>query len=57
VGEIDAASYIQGAVAVRMALRLEIERSEESRYDHRLHGLLLLAAGHPLQGSSSARSR
>ncbi len=31
---------------IRIAIQQEIERSEESRYDHRLHGLLLLAAGH-----------
>lgn len=29
-----------------IAIQQEIGRSEESRYDHRLHGLLLLAAGH-----------
>ncbi|MDE2261962.1 MAG: transposase, partial [Gammaproteobacteria bacterium] len=32
--------------AVRIAIQQEIGRSEESRYDHRLHGLLLLATGH-----------
>jgi transposase len=32
--------------AMRIAIQQEIGRSEESRYDHRLHGLLLLAAGH-----------
>src|SRR5512146_2535335 len=31
---------------IRIAIQHEIGRSEESRYDHRLHGLLLLAAGH-----------
>ncbi|HZT01031.1 MAG TPA: helix-turn-helix domain-containing protein [Steroidobacteraceae bacterium] len=31
---------------IRIAIQQEIERSEESRYHHRLHGLLLLAAGH-----------
>jgi transposase len=31
---------------IRIAIQQEIGRSEESRYDHRLHGLLLLAAGH-----------
>jgi len=30
---------------IRIAIQQEIGRSEESRYDHRLHGLLLLAAG------------
>ena len=34
---------------IRIALQQEIGRSEESRYDHRLHGLLLLAAGHSCQ--------
>jgi len=28
-----------------MSLQQEIERSEESRYDHRLHGVLLVAQG------------
>jgi|SRR6185312_15930203 len=37
---------IEDAEAIRIALQQEIGRSEESRYDHRLHGLLLLAAGH-----------
>lgn len=31
---------------MRIAIQQEIGRSGESRYDHRLHGLLLLAAGH-----------
>ncbi|MDE2451166.1 MAG: helix-turn-helix domain-containing protein [Gammaproteobacteria bacterium] len=35
--------------AIRIAIQQEIGRSEESRYDHRLHGLLLLAAGHSCQ--------
>lgn len=37
---------IEDTGALRMAIQEEIERSEDSRYDHRLHGLLLLAAGH-----------
>ena len=37
---------IEATEALRLALQQEIERSEDSRYDHRLHGLLLLAAGH-----------
>src|SRR6185437_3327535 len=37
---------IEGAETVRTAIQEEVARSEESRYDHRLHGLLLLAAGH-----------
>ena len=28
-----------------LALQDEIRRSEESRYDHRLHGVLLVAEG------------
>lgn len=31
--------------ATRMAILLEVRRSPESRYDHRLHGLLLVASG------------
>lgn len=30
---------------MQVAIRQEIDRSEESRYDHRLHGLLLVASG------------
>ena len=30
----------------RMAIQQEIARSDESRYDHRLHGLLLVPGGH-----------
>jgi len=37
---------IEGTEAIRIAIQQEIERSEETRYQHRLHGLLLLAAGH-----------
>lgn len=37
---------IESAEMVRTAIQEEVTRSEESRYDHRLHGLLLLAAGH-----------
>ena len=36
---------IPNAEADRIAIRQEIGRSEESRYGHRLHGLLLLTAG------------
>ena len=31
---------------MRLAIQQEIERSDESRYDHRLHGVLLVANGH-----------
>lgn len=36
---------IESAEVVRIAIQQQIARSEESRFDHRLHGLLLLAAG------------
>ena len=35
---------ISGATSV-LSLQQEIQRSEESRYDHRLHGVLLVAQG------------
>ena len=34
---------------MRIAIQQEIVRSDESRYDHRLHGLLLVAGGHSCQ--------
>jgi transposase len=37
---------IEDAEVTRIAIQQEIERSQESRYDHRLHGLLLVTAGH-----------
>lgn len=30
---------------MQLAIRQEIDRSQESRYDHRLHGLLLVSSG------------
>jgi transposase len=36
---------IEDAEVIRIALQQEIARNEESRYDHRLHGLLLVTAG------------
>jgi transposase len=36
---------IVDAEVMSIAIRQEIDRSEESRYDHRLHGLLLVAKG------------
>ena len=36
---------IEDAEVMRIVLQQEIARSEESRYDHRLHGLLLVTAG------------
>jgi len=38
---------IADAEIMQVAIRQEIDRSEESRYDHRLHGLLLVASGRP----------
>lgn len=37
--------HIEHAAVMRVAIRQEIERSDESRYDHRLHGVLLVAGG------------
>lgn len=36
---------VEGAKIVQSAIRREIERDEASRYDHRLHALLLVASG------------
>lgn len=36
---------IADAEVMQLAIRQEIDRSEESRYDHRLHGLLLVSSG------------
>ncbi|MFO1219854.1 MAG: winged helix-turn-helix domain-containing protein [Burkholderiaceae bacterium] len=36
---------IADAGVMQLAIREEINRSEEARYDHRLHGLLLVSAG------------
>ena len=36
---------IENADLMRVAIQDEIHRSEESRYDHRLHGVLLVCAG------------
>ena len=36
---------IEDAEVMRIAIRQEIGRSEDSRYDHRLHGLLLVTVG------------
>lgn len=40
---------IDASGVMRIAIQHEIGCSEESRYQHRLHGLLLLAAGHSCQ--------
>lgn len=37
---------IENAEVMRLAIQQEIERSDESRYDPRLHGVLLVANGH-----------
>jgi transposase len=36
---------ISDAGVMQLAIRQEINRSEEARYDHRLHGLLLVSSG------------
>jgi transposase len=36
---------IKDAVFMQVAIQEEIQRSEESRYDHRLHGVLLVCSG------------
>jgi len=36
---------IKDAQIIRLAVQDEILRSEESRYDHRLHGILLVCSG------------
>jgi transposase len=36
---------VQDADLMKMAIQDEILRSEESRYDHKLHGILLVCAG------------
>lgn len=36
---------IQGAEIMRIAVQQEIQRSEVSRYDHRLHGILMVCSG------------
>jgi transposase len=40
---------IADAEVMRIAIQQEIVRSEESRYDHRLHGLLLITGGQSCQ--------
>lgn len=37
---------IKEADIMRIAIQQEIDRSEESRYDHRLHGVLMVSAGY-----------
>jgi transposase len=41
---------IRDAETMRIAIQQEIGRSEESRYDHRLHGVLLVANGQSCRG-------
>jgi hypothetical protein len=36
---------IADAEIVQVAIRQEIDRSDESRYDHRVQGVLLVASG------------
>ncbi|HSW61915.1 MAG TPA: helix-turn-helix domain-containing protein, partial [Dissulfurispiraceae bacterium] len=37
---------IGDAELMQIAIRQEIDRTDESRYDHRLHGVLLVAGNH-----------
>lgn len=37
---------IGDAEVMQIAIRQEIDRTDESRYDHRLHGVLLIASNH-----------
>jgi len=41
---------IRDAEVMKVAIQQEIGRSEESRYDHRLHGVLLVANGQSCHG-------
>ena len=41
---------IRDAEVMKIAIQQEIGRSEESRYDHRLHGVLLVANGQSCHG-------
>ena len=41
---------VQDPEEMKVAIQQEIGRSEESRYDHRLHGLLLVANGQSCRG-------
>lgn len=45
VGEAMRKLEIADAGVMQLAIREEINRSEEARYDHRLHGLLLVSSG------------
>jgi len=37
---------VKDPVLMQIAIQQEIQRSEESRYDHKLHGVLLVANGY-----------
>jgi transposase len=37
---------VKDSVLMQIAIQEEIQRSEESRYDHKLHGVLLVAKGY-----------
>jgi transposase len=43
---------VQDSEVMKVAIQQEIGRSEESRYNHRLHGLLLVANGQSCRGVS-----
>lgn len=44
--------HIEDAETLAVALKQEISRSEDARYDHRLHGLLLICQGMTIQAVS-----
>ncbi|MFA6110862.1 MAG: helix-turn-helix domain-containing protein [Candidatus Latescibacterota bacterium] len=44
--------HIEDAETLVVALKQEISRSEDARYDHRLHGLLLICQGMTIQAVS-----
>ena len=48
---------ISDAEVMQVAIRQEIARSEESRYDHRLHGLLLVTKGESARSWPSSSTR
>jgi hypothetical protein len=45
---------ISDSASIALGLQDEIRRSEESRYDHRLHGVLLVLS--PFRGNCSNRT-
>ena len=46
---------VENPEVMQVAIPQEISRSDESRYDHRLHGLLLVTTGQAGRAASFAR--